>query len=90
MGLYLEVGLQTDLVERTPEKNASGEPSTQHVIEALVSVPSLLQAHPWFAQCQYLSSEDVWRRLSRGTICVRGLGEGEDRNGKAYGSPVVA
>jgi hypothetical protein len=28
-------GLQTELVERTPEKNASAEPSTRHGIEAV-------------------------------------------------------
>jgi len=39
-------GLQTELLERMPGKNASAEPSTKDGIEGFVSVPSLLQAHP--------------------------------------------
>jgi hypothetical protein len=38
--------LQTELVERTPEKTAIGESSTQEVLKLFISVPSLLQAHP--------------------------------------------
>jgi hypothetical protein len=39
-------GLQTAFLERTPEKDASTEPSTKDGVEAVVSVPSLLRAHP--------------------------------------------
>jgi len=39
-------GLQTELLERMPGKNASAEPSTKTALKLFVSVPSLLQAHP--------------------------------------------
>jgi len=39
-------GLQTDFVERTPEKNAIAVASTKDALKLFVSVPSLLQAHP--------------------------------------------
>jgi len=39
-------GLQTELLERTPEKNASGEPSPRTLLKLFVCVPSLFQAHP--------------------------------------------
>jgi hypothetical protein len=40
-------GLQTEFVEQAPGKNASTEPSSKHALKPFVSVPSLLQAHPW-------------------------------------------
>jgi hypothetical protein len=38
-------GLQTELVERTPEKKANAEPSTKEGIEAARLCASLFQAH---------------------------------------------
>jgi hypothetical protein len=45
MGLCL--GLQTEFVAQTPGKNANGEPTLKTALNLFVSVPSLLQAHPW-------------------------------------------
>ena len=39
-------GLQTELVERTPEKDASTEPSTKQALKLFISMSSLLQACP--------------------------------------------
>ena len=42
MGLCL---VQTEFLERTPEENASAEPSAKEGIEAIRLYASLLQAH---------------------------------------------
>ena len=51
-------GLRTEVLERAPGKNASGDPNTKEGIEAVVSVPSLLRAHSPSTQCRGYSSDD--------------------------------
>jgi hypothetical protein len=48
-GSVLRSGLQTEFMERTPEKNASVEPSTKDAIETVRLCASLLRSHPSIA-----------------------------------------
>jgi len=57
MGLYLEVAGKSKFWSGTLGNNSSTRPSTIIVIEAVVSMPSLLRAHPLIDTVRDFSSE---------------------------------